>query len=196
MTQIREDFMMDNDKIKRIAKMVLSEDTGWVNKKDFPRPPASWGSDVHETELGWGRGKEPIKHHHPLERAFMPRQEREELEKKEKSGEIPKYYDYVKKDLDGNPYHPEAYKYLKPQEIDEIIGRTNFKVKNGIVDCPYCHSGQNDHRYTKPTANGKHKCQKCTHEFDPYYTDLNYAVGREKRKREDEETFRHYLPKG
>jgi hypothetical protein len=45
--------------INRIAQMVLADASSeWVSKQEYPRPPREWGSDVHETSLGWGRGKE------------------------------------------------------------------------------------------------------------------------------------------
>jgi len=45
--------------IDRIAKLILADSREeWVSKQEYPRPPRKWGSDVHETSLGWGRGKE------------------------------------------------------------------------------------------------------------------------------------------
>jgi hypothetical protein len=55
--------------INRIAQMVLADARHeWVSKKEYPRPPREWGSDVHETSMGWGRGKESIQNNTGLDK--------------------------------------------------------------------------------------------------------------------------------
>jgi len=72
---------MDNEKINRIARMVLSKGYEWVDKKTFPKPPRDWGNDYHETDLGWAKGKNGETGLSTSQKSFMSDSEREDFEK-------------------------------------------------------------------------------------------------------------------
>lgn len=42
--------------INRIAEDIVETNVDWVSKATYQRPPKEWGSDYHETKLGWGKG--------------------------------------------------------------------------------------------------------------------------------------------
>ena len=50
--------MRTSSKIDRISSLILASEEDWVSKEEYPRPPREWGSDYHETSLGWGKGKQ------------------------------------------------------------------------------------------------------------------------------------------
>ncbi|MEI6424085.1 MAG: hypothetical protein WCP55_17855, partial [Lentisphaerota bacterium] len=54
--------------ITRIADDIANpHENEWVSKKDYPRPPREWGSDFHETDLGWGRGVKQDEQSSPMQ---------------------------------------------------------------------------------------------------------------------------------